>query len=499
MEKRELDLTVKKYADQSVNKLAIMGMYIMNGVLVLAYLIEVVKGMRTPVSYTIFALLCIIPVVAATIFYRRKKDACIIRYILGIGFSVMYGYVMFTSPTDIAFCYYLVALVLLMVYVDTRLLTVLGGLALTINVVRFIIKSTTTGLQAIDITNFEIVVACLILTSLFVMLSTRKISAINQANIDKAEHEKEQSVAILNTTMEVANAISKDIANVAVETEHLKDAIGATSQSMNELSSGANEVSVATEEQAASTARIGRYIQKVDASTQEILNDSVDAQEKLEKGSNVMQELLEQVKKSEASGILVTEKVTGLKEYAVRMQEIMGLISNVSKQTGLLSLNASIEAARAGEAGRGFGVVASEISNLADQTDSATKDITELIENIVLSIEEAANAMNLLLESSRSQNEYISVTAENFEKIHNSTQGIISQVSQLKKAVDVVSKENSQIEENISHVTSITQEVTARSEDTLQACSLNLESVEEVTAIMENLKTEAEKLLQEGN
>ena len=107
--------------------------------------------------------------------------------------------------------------------------------------------------------------------------------------------------------------------------------------------------------------------------------------------------------------------------------------------------------------------------------------------------------MNLLLESSRSQNEYISVTAENFEKIHNSTQGLISQVSQLKKAVDVVSKENSQIEENISHVTSITQEVTARSEDTLQACSLNLESVEEVTTIMENLKTEAEKLLQEGN
>ena len=79
------------------------------------------------------------------------------------------------------------------------------------------------------------------------------------------------------------------------------------------------------------------------------------------------------------------------------------------------------------------------------------------------------------MESSRSQNEYISITAENFEKIHNSTQGIISQV------------------------TSITQEVTARSEDTLEACSLNLESVEEVTAIMENLKTEVEKLLQEGN
>lgn len=499
MEKRELDLTIKKYADQSINKSAIIGMYIMNGILVLAYLLEVVKGMRTPISYTIFAVLCIAPVVAATILYRKKQDAFAIRYILGIGFSVMYGYVMFSSPTDIAFCYYLVVLVLLMVYVDARLLSVLAALALAINVVRFILKSVTGGLQAIDITNFEIVVACLILTSLFVMVSTKKISAINQANINKAEREKEQSFSILNTTMEVATAISKDIANVAVETEQLKNAIGETSQSMDALSSGANEVSLATEEQAASTARISKYIQKVDVSTQEILNDSEDAQEKLETGRNIMQELLEQVKKSEASGILVTEKVTGLKEYAVRMQEIMGLISNVSKQTGLLALNASIEAARAGEAGRGFGVVASEISNLADQTDSATKDITELIENIVTSIEEAANAMSLLLESSQSQNEYISVTADNFEKIHHSTKGIIGQVSQLKRAVDVVTKENGQIEEKITYVTSITQEVTARSEDTLEACSLNLASVEEVTAIMENLKIEAEKLLQEGN
>jgi len=499
MKEKGLDLTVKKYADQSVNKSAIIGMSILDVILMIAYLVELLKGVRTPVSYGIFVLLCVVPVVLAQVYYLKKKDAKIIRYVLGIGFSVMYGYVMSTTSTEIAFCYILVALVLLMVYVDSRLMSLLGIFALIINVGKFIYRSATTGLTAVDITNFEIIIAALILTSLFVIVSTKKISAINQANIDKAEHEKEQSVIILNTTLEVATAISKDIANVAVETEHLKEAIGETSRSMNELSAGANEVSVATEEQATSTARIGRYIKGVENSTQEILNEGMDAQDNLEKGSLVMQELLQQVKNSEASGILVTEKVTGLREYAVRMQEIMGLISNVSKKTGLLSLNASIEAARAGEAGRGFGVVAAEISNLADQTDAATNDITELIESIVVSIEEAANAMNLLLESSRSQNEYITATAENFEKIHNSTQGIINHAAKLKKAVDVVTEENSQIEEKISHVSSISQEVTARSEDTLQACASNLESVEEVTAIMESLKSEAEKLLQEGN
>lgn len=144
-------------------------------------------------------------------------------------------------------------------------------------------------------------------------------------------------------------------------------------------------------------------------------------------------------------------------------------------------------------------MVASEISSLSEQTNSAADDITELIRNIGTSIEEAANAMNLLLESSQVQNWYVGTTAESFEKIYKSTKGIIDESAKLKKAVDVVTKENLQIEEKIGHVSSITEEVTARSEETLEACNLNLESIEEVVAIMDNIKEEARKLQQEGN
>ena len=69
------------------------------------------------------------------------------------------------------------------------------------------------------------------------------------------------------------------------------------------------------------------------------------------------------------------------------MHSIVEIISKIANQTSLLALNASIEAARAGEAGRGFSVVATEISGMATQTKDATGNIAELIQNVSGAIE----------------------------------------------------------------------------------------------------------------
>lgn len=494
MQKTNLDLSVKSNAEQSMNKTANIGMTVLNFVLIFAYFFEVLKGGRTVASYIVFVALCILPVILANIEYRRKKASLAVRYIWGIGFCLMYTYVMLTTSTDLAFCYVIVAFVILMVYIDLKFLYVVGIYALLINIIRTVLFGMRGELTGLALTNTEILLACLILTLTFTIMAIKKIEAINQANVSKADTEKEQSEILLQKILEAASSITNNITDAVTETESLKEAISATQDEMESVTEGANQAVEAIEFQKQNTEKINNSIQGVDASVQSITGEVHNAEENLNAGNTIIKELLEQVKNSESSNELVAEKMAGLKEYADKMQDIMGLISNVANQTGLLALNASIEAARAGEAGKGFAVVATEISNLSAQTNHATGDINELIQSIVKSIEDMTQSVEMLLESNRLQNKYIDDTASSFDKIRKSTKGIAEQITGLKETVDVVMEENKQIEEGIGNVSSVTQKVMDGANETLAVCNTNLQSVAHVADIMDALTKEAEKL-----
>ncbi len=497
MAKVKPDLSIKKNADISRNKTALICMTITMVMLAVAYFLEVLKDARTIGDYAILASTCLIPPIIAWVVFALKKDSLWVRYILGGGFLIFYSYLMFNTTSELAFCYIAVAFIVLIVYVDMKLCILLSAYAFILNVAVIVKKAMITGLSAEQIANTEIVIAFIIFVSIFGIVSISKVAKIGKITADKADMQREQSEKLLQTTLEVANSINDNIQVAAVETETLGKAIEATKYAMEDLSGGAGDTAAAIAEQQCSTEEIDGYIKGVGVSTDEIVVEISNTEESINVADGVMNELLEQVKVSEATGALVAKEMEELKEYATKMETIVKLISKVARQTSMLALNASIEAARAGETGKGFAVVAGEISELASQTNHATDDINNLIGNVGKSLDEVVAAVEELLASNQNQNEFVGQTAEHFREIENSARRISAQAAQLKEAVESASAANSTVVESIQNVSAVTEEVSASAIATLESCDQNQESIQKLAEIMDSLRTEAARLQQE--
>jgi methyl-accepting chemotaxis protein len=133
------------------------------------------------------------------------------------------------------------------------------------------------------------------------------------------------------------------------------------------------------------------------------------------------------------------------------------VVGEIARQTNLLALNAAIEAARAGEEGRGFAVVASEVRKLAERSQKAAAEISELSVSSVEVAERAGEMLNRIVPD-------IQKTAELVQEISVASSEQNSGAEQINKAVqqlDSVIQENASAAEEMS---STSEELTGQAE-----------------------------------
>jgi len=204
-----------------------------------------------------------------------------------------------------------------------------------------------------------------------------------------------------------------------------------------ELSSTAQQLSQGATEQASSVEETSASMEEMSSNIQQNADNAQQTGKISQKAANDAQE----------SGSAVVEAVAAMKEIASKIS----IIEEISRQTNLLALNAAIEAARAGEHGKGFAVVAAEVRKLAERSQNAAGEISELSVTSVDIAERAGKMLNKLVPD-------IQKTAELVMEISASSAEQNSGANQISTAVQ-------QLDQVIQQNASATEEMASTSEE----------------------------------
>ena len=157
-------------------------------------------------------------------------------------------------------------------------------------------------------------------------------------------------------------------ARIAEIVQQLEGHAGRMSAASGNLMTISSEADARAAASAQSTQRVSGHVDVVASSIRDITATLTEVVGEAERTSAVA---------AAARSLVAAAKndVNALTEAARTIDPVIGLIEDVANQTNLLALNATIEAARAGEMGRGFGVVAHEVKQLATRTARATEEV----------------------------------------------------------------------------------------------------------------------------
>lgn len=223
-----------------------------------------------------------------------------------------------------------------------------------------------------------------------------------------------------------------------------------------QLTTGAGDLSVRTEEQVANLEEMAAAIRELSATIKQNADNAQQANNLVAAARAT----------AESGGEVASAAVAAVGEIqssSRRIAEIIGLMDEIAFQTNLLALNAAVEAARAGDAGRGFAVVASEVRALAQRSSQASKEIKSLIavsnQNVdkgVTLVNKAGSALGEIVTSVKQAADMVSAIATASGEQSTGIQQVDDSVSQMES---VTQKNASLVEETSASLNAVDRQV----------------------------------------
>lgn len=272
-------------------------------------------------------------------------------------------------------------------------------------------------------------------------LEVFKRNAKEREELQAHEHEKDE--ATKQRALRVTELCEKFDGDVRAFFGSFEAAMASLESAAQEL----GELAASTTRQATS---ISASSQSVNENVGSVAHASEDLSASIREISQQINESTRLVRKTVEQTDLTSSESEKLMTYAQRVNDVLDLISSISHQTRLLSLNATIEAERAGDMGKGFAVVANEVRSLAAQTEESVKQIQQTISDVQNASSRISSALQETKKDVDAVSQSSSIMAAAAEEQSSSTANISHTMRDAASATGTVVRSLGQIVESAS-------------------------------------------------
>lgn len=270
-----------------------------------------------------------------------------------------------------------------------------------------------------------------------------------------------------------AEELSASTEEITATTEDVTKQIEVSSDAAQNSALASNESARAMEETAFG-------VQRIAEASQVLHNSSIGASTTATKGSQIIENAQKQMATINSSTSTVNELVQKLAAQTLEIENMTKVITDITDQTNLLSLNAAIEAARAGEHGKGFAVVADEVRKLAESSKQSANSIVELTLEIQRDTSNVEQAVSNALSSVNDGVKIIGHADDSFKEI-------VSAVDLMTTQIEEISATAEQLSASSEEVTASVNEIAVGADNASQSIVSIAAAMEEQSATMQEV------------
>lgn len=265
---------------------------------------------------------------------------------------------------------------------------------------------------------------------------------------------------------------------------------------MGEITTGSQTQTEETHEATQYVAHIGQMIEEIHTQTTALKDSTVHMNKANAEEDHIMSELV-QINKQVKDSISIIAKETQLTNQSVgAIQSAIDMITAITAQTNLLSLNASIEAARAGEQGKGFAVVADEIRKLAEQSGKSASDIATIIAKLQAASDTAVSSMTETEKIIALQNDKIEHTQKIFVTVNEDIENVVLNIEKIITNINNLSTAKAGVVACVENLLALSEEYASSTEETSATTIEVSHSMDVIASSATELQTMANHLLE---